>query len=134
MKEHAFRLYKGQDLKKEMDNYILKNNIEAGVIVSSVGCLTKAVLRNAGGKACIEINKNLEIVSATGTFSQNGCHIHISVSDKDLKTYGGHLCEGCIVNTTVEIVIIELESFTFGREYDNSTGYKELIIKKHEVI
>lgn len=130
MKEHAFRLQNGHDLKIELEKYVLKNNIKAGVILSCVGCLSKAILRNAGGKDCIELNKNLEIVSATGTFSSDGCHIHISVSDEDLKTYGGHLKEGCIINTTAEIVILELESFSFTRKFDNNTGYNELNIEK----
>lgn len=76
MKEHAFRLYRGQDLKIELEEYVRKNNIKAGFIASCVGCLSKVILRNAGGKDCIEINKNLEIVSATGTFSIDGCYIH----------------------------------------------------------
>lgn len=130
MKEHAFRLHRGQDLKIELEKYVEENNIKAGVIVSCVGCLYEAVIRNAGGVESIKLNKKLEIVSVTGTFSQNGCHIHISVSDEDLKTYGGHLKDGCLVNTTAEIVILELEDYTFTREMDENTGYEELVIKE----
>ena len=130
MKEHAFRLTKGQDLKKELEKYIKENNIKAGIMASCVGCLYEAVIRNAGGKDCIKLEKNLEIVSSTGTFSSDGCHIHISVSDEELNTYGGHLKEGCLVNTTAEIVILELEEYTFTREMDETTGYKELVIRK----
>lgn len=130
MKEHAFRLQRGQDLKLEIEKYVSNNKIKAGVIISSVGCIYEAVIRNAGGIESVTLNKNLEIVSITGTLSADGCHIHIAVSDEDLQTYGGHLQEGCLVNTTAEIVIIELEDYSFGRKKDKATGYKELIIKK----
>lgn len=130
MKEHAFRLTKGQDLKAELEKYVQENNIKAAIIVSCVGCLYEAVIRNAGGEKSIELKEKLEIVSITGTLSENGCHIHISVSDENLKTYGGHLKKGCLVNTTAEIVLLELENYSFKREMDESTGYKELVINK----
>lgn len=130
MKEHAFRLQKGQDLKLELEKYVKDNKIKAGVIVSGVGCLYQAVIRNAGGKECIKLEKDVEIVSITGTFSIDGCHIHIAVSDEELNTYGGHLKDGCLINTTAEIVILELEEYTFSREMDEKTGYKELVVKK----
>lgn len=130
MKEHVFRLKKGDDLKLSIEDYTKKFNINAGVIVSAAGCLYKSVIRNASGIKSIEINQDVEIVSITGTISCNGCHIHISVSDEELKTYGGHLKEGCLVNTTAEIVILELNEYSFNREMDNETGFKELVIKK----
>ena len=129
VKAHAFRLTKGQDLKYELEKYAEAKGIRAGVIASCVGCLSQAVIRSANGKDCIEINKDVEIVSLTGTFSIDGCHLHISVSDEKLTTYGGHLKNGCIVNTTAEVVILELKDFTFCREMDDQTGYKELAIK-----
>ena len=60
----------------------------------------------------------------------DGCHIHISLSDVDLNVIGGHLKDGCLVNVTAEIVLGEFEDYEFGREFDESTGYKELTIKK----
>ncbi len=133
MREHAFRLRKGQDLKIELEKYIKVHNIMAGIIVSCVGCLYEASIRNAGGEKIIKLEKKLEIVSCTGTFSMDGCHIHIAVSDENLNTYGGHLKEGCLVNTTAEIVLLELENYIFNREIDNETGYKELVIKENKV-
>ena len=50
MKTYAFRLQKGEDLKLSIENYVIENNIEAGVILSAVGCLYKAVIRDAEGK------------------------------------------------------------------------------------
>lgn len=130
MKTHAIRLTYGMDLKEEIEKYTIENNISAGCILSAVGCLNKLVLRTAGAKSIEEIEDDFEIVSATGTISPDGCHIHISVSDDKLRTYGGHLKNGCIVNTTVELILLELEEYNFTREMDKETGYKELVIKR----
>ena len=42
---------------------------------------------------------------------------------------GGHLCPGCIVNTTCELVIGELPGVRFGVEQDGETGYDELVFE-----
>ena len=69
-----------------------------------------------------------EIVSITGTLSEDGVHIHISVSDEYGNTIGGHLKDGCIVNTTAEIVLNIFDNIKFKREFDDKTGYDELVI------
>ena len=85
MKSHAIRLTYGMDLKEEIEKIAKERNIKAGCIISAVGCLNKLVLRTAGAKSIETIEDDFEIVSATGTVSKNGCHIHISVSDDKLK-------------------------------------------------
>ena len=130
MKIHAFRLTKGMDLKKSIEDYVVENKIKSGVILSAVGCLYKVTLRTADGVTVKIIDDHYEIVSATGTLSMDGCHIHVSLSDVNLNTIGGHLKDNCLVNVTAEIVLGEFEDYEFGREFDESTGYKELTIKK----
>lgn len=132
MKSHAIRLTYGMDLKEEIEKIAKERNIKAGCIISAVGCLNKLVLRTAGAKSIETIEDDFEIVSATGTVSKNGCHIHISVSDDKLKTYGGHLKKGCIINTTVELILLELDNIVFTREMDEKTGYKELVVKEEK--
>lgn len=129
MKLHAFRLTYGMDLRKEIENYQKKHNILSGCIISCVGCVYEARIRAAGGKKIEERKQDYEIVSLTGTLSQNGVHLHISLSDENLNTIGGHLTYGCFINTTAEIVLMELDEFSFTREYDESTGYDELVIQ-----
>ena len=73
-------------------------------------------------------NEDLEIISLQGTLGKDKCHIHISASDNKGKVYGGHL-KKAIINTTAEIVITNLDNYTFSREFDEQTGFKELIIK-----
>ena len=69
----------------------------------------------------------LEIVSATGTIATGGVHVHLAVSDRDGKVTGGHLMNGCLVHTTVELCILSSDVI-FTREFDPKTGYNELVI------
>lgn len=125
----AVRLLPGQDLKEEIEKTAHGNNIKAAIILSAVGSLKQANLRLAGAKESKFWEEDFEIVSATGTLSIKGYHIHISVSDKNGNVYGGHLQEGCIVNTTVELVIEIIENLNFARKLDPKTGWKELVIQ-----
>ena len=68
-------------------------------------------------------------MSATGTVSRERTHLHIALSREDLSTIGGHLVSGCIVNTTAEVVLIELPGVRFSKEFDPETGYNELKIE-----
>lgn len=130
MKIHVFRLTKGMDLKKSIEQYVVDKKIKSGVILSAVGCLYQVCLRTADGVTVKTINEDHEIVSVTGTLSMDGCHIHVSLSDVNLQTIGGHLKDNCLVNVTAEIVLAEFDDFEFAREFDESTGYKELVIKE----
>lgn len=127
---HAFRLVRGNDLKKEIISYCKKNDIDAGVIISAVGCIKHLHIRLAEAKNYIDKEANYEIVSITGTVSKDNAHIHISVSDNSGKTIGGHLKDGTIVDTTCEVVIYELNDYIFNREPDELTGYDELVIRR----
>ena len=133
MKQIAFRLLPGQFLKEEIVYAAKKNDIRAGVLLSIVGGLENAVLRMAGATSehqdIKEFTGPFEIVSGTGTISQDGCHIHISISDQEGKVIGGHLKDGCKVAPTAEIVIGILETRSFTRVYDKNTGFKELEIQ-----
>lgn len=134
MIEHAFRLTKGEDLKTSLQDYCRNHELSAATVLSLVGCVYKAKLRMAGGTVTKEWNEDLEIVSCTGTISSGKAHLHVVFSDVNGHCYGGHLQEGCIVNSTCEVVLAELESFQFHREYDESTGYNEIVIEKKQVL
>lgn len=128
MKTYAFRLHRGDDLRLALARFARENHLRGAVILSCAGCLSHWRLRDASGVNIQEKTEPVEIVSATGTLSQDRLHLHLSLSREDLSTIGGHLAEGCIVNTTAEIVLLELEDVAFGAAYDAETGYDELTI------
>lgn len=127
---HCIRLKRGEDLLGSIRMLCQEKNIRAGVILSAVGCVSRARLRDASGVTIREIGDHCEIVSLNGTVSVQRCHLHIALSKEDLSTIGGHLCLGCITNTTCELVIGELPGINYGVEADVQTGYDELIFEK----
>jgi uncharacterized protein len=131
MKTHTFRLKPQQDLFDSIQEFVSQNNIQAGITLSAVGSLTQAVLRLANKNGYNTYTGHFEIVSMTGTVSVHGSHIHISISDNEGKTIGGHLVSGCKVYTTAEIVIAEFDDVVYKRELlENDSGYEELVVHK----
>jgi predicted DNA-binding protein with PD1-like motif len=127
---HAIRLLPGQDLKEELQKLTTHARVHAGFILSAAGSLTKASLRMANRNESTVLDGPFEIVSLTGTLAHDGIHVHIAVSDGEGKTTGGHLMEGNVVFTTVELVIGEAVGLLFRREMDERTGFKELVIQR----
>lgn len=129
MQLHSLRLHRGDDLLEEIRRVCREKEIQAAVVLSAVGCVLRARIRDASGVNIRELNGHYEIVSLNGTVSSRRCHLHIALSGEDLQTIGGHLCTGCIINTTCELVIGELPGLCYGVEEDPETGYDELIFQ-----
>ena len=130
MKMICKRLRRGDDLLRSVEKIAQEEQLELAVILSAVGCVSRGRVRDASGVTVRDINEDCEIVSATGTVSRKRCHIHVSFSKEDLSTVGGHLCPGCIINTTCELVIAELPGVSIDVEEDPETGYDELIFQE----
>ena len=127
---HSLRLHRGDDLLLSIRELARQADIQAGVVLSAVGCISQGRVRDASGVNIRAIPEECEIVSLNGTVSSQRCHLHIALSREDLTTLGGHLCPGCLINTTCELVIAELPGQCFGVEQDPETGYDELIFNK----
>lgn len=132
MYTYTFRLKPQKDLFDEIEAFVAAKNIQAGCMLSSVGSLTHATLRLANREFYTDYEGHFEIVSLIGTVSTNGSHLHISISDGDGKTIGGHLVSGCKVYTTAEIVIAVFEDVLYKRELlEDDSGYEELVVYPH---
>ena len=129
MKVFATRLQPDQDLKNSLKEFVERNDIEAGFVLTAVGSLKQANLRFAGQNTPQLFKENFEIVSLVGTLSLNGSHLHISLANHEGKTIGGHLVEGCMIYTTAEIIIGASQYHRFMRSFDEQTGCLELEIK-----
>jgi predicted DNA-binding protein with PD1-like motif len=129
-KVHVFRLHPHQDLKKSVLDFARENRIAAGIILSCVGSLEQYNIRFANEKAAKTLKGFFEIVSLTGTFSENASHIHISVSDGSGRTTGGHLLDDNLIYTTAEVAIAELTEIVFDRVHDENSGFKELVVMR----
>ena len=130
---HSLRLRRGMDLMQSVKVLCAEKNISAGVVLSAVGCISQGRVRDASGVTVREIGEHCEIVSLNGTVSEKRCHLHIALSKEDLSTVGGHLLEGCIINTTCELVLGVVEGWRCGVEQDAETGYDEIVFAREEV-
>ncbi len=130
MEEYALRLKPGSDLKNELQRFVRENDIQSGVVLTCVGSLQKARLRMANSVTIRDFDGHYEIVSLVGTLCQDGLHLHMSISDENGVVYGGHVKDGCIVYTTAEVALGDLDGMSFSRKMDDRTGYKELKISE----
>ncbi len=133
MKILVFRLHPGQDLKLAIDAFASERALSSGFIITCVGSLKKAAVRLADQPETAIYSGKYQILSLTGTYSKNGSHYHITLSDEQGDAFGGHLMEGCQIDTTAEVVMGAIPEVAFGREIDPETGNDELIIRKRSV-
>lgn len=125
----ALRLTPGADLKLSLLEFAQVHELQAGFILTAVGSLQAAHLRYAGQAEGEQRQQRFEIVSLVGTFSAQAAHLHIALADGQGKLLGGHVLPGCIIYTTAEIVVGELNAIAFNRAPDPQTGYRELVIE-----
>ncbi|MGF1726393.1 PPC domain-containing DNA-binding protein [Photobacterium nomapromontoriensis] len=125
---HAFRLTEGDDLKHAILAYVQTNGIEAGSLLSGVGCLSCAKIRLANETQELVLDGPLEILTLMGTLTPDHIHLHIAVADKTGAVYGGHLVDGCIVSFTAEICLAAYQNMAFHRHFDPNTGFTELVV------
>ncbi len=122
----VLRLEPGEDLRPTLHSWATSANIEAAAVVSAVGSLSAAHLRFAGRADGIVLTGDLEVCSFSGTLSKHGLHLHLSIADRDGVMVGGHLLPGCIVRTTMELVIQQVDGVRMARVKDAVTTYDEL--------
>ncbi|MES2973492.1 MAG: PPC domain-containing DNA-binding protein [Pseudomonadota bacterium] len=131
---HVLRLSPGDDLRASLAAAFRElsgaQGVTAACVVSSVGSLSRAVLRYAAEDEGTLTVAPLELITLSGTLSPDGVHLHASVSDAQGRVTGGHLMPGCIVRTTAEVVLALLPGWDFRREVDAGTGYRELVARK----
>ena len=133
MKMICKRLRRGDDLLVQLQRIAEEEQLELAVVLSAVGCVSRARVRDASGVTLRDIDEPCEIVSATGTVSRKRCHVHVSLSKEDLSTVGGQLVEGCIINTTCELVLGVVKGWRCGVEQDGETGYDEIVFEREKV-
>lgn len=124
----AFRLLPGDDVVLSLRNVVSSAGMRAGYIAGAVGSLSTVCLRLAGEPDGTQVDGCFEVVSLIGTVDAEGEHIHAAISDPSGRVVGGHVMEGCIVRTTLELVLGELEDLEFVREYCSVSTYQELAV------
>ena len=124
----AVRLGPGEDLREALTAAFDEEPEPSGFVAACVGSLSRAALRYAGRDEATVTEGAYEVVSLSGTFSPEGCHLHAALSDEDGGMTGGHVLPGCIVRTTAEVILALTGAVRFARRTDPATGYAELTV------
>jgi len=122
------RLPKGEDLLTSIEQIAEEQEIKVAK-VDVLGAVEKAVIgfydQDERYYKSIPVDQQLEIVQASGNITQKDgsvkAHIHVTLGDREGKTYSGHLMNGTIVFAG-EVVIQELIGPELHRMYDEPTG------------
>ncbi|MEI7667583.1 MAG: PPC domain-containing DNA-binding protein [Erysipelotrichaceae bacterium] len=124
-----FRLLPNTDLKQGILTFCTNHDFQVACIISAVGSLKQITVRIADGKTIYTETKDMEVLSLSGTIVHNQIHAHISAIDHTMHIVGGHLMDGCVIHTTMELCILDLtDQVSAERVYDSNTGYDELSI------
>ncbi|MEO6167387.1 MAG: DUF296 domain-containing protein [Chitinophagales bacterium] len=126
MEIFAMHLQPDQDIKEWIDQWAIKNGIEAAFIIACDASFKCTCIRFAERAEAPMLKGKFEILSLVYTLSKHGSHLHIKVGDENGNVTGGHLKTGSLVNTTAEIIIGLSPNHEFRREWDAVTGFNEL--------
>jgi len=141
------RIKPGSDLLQSIRSLVEENRVKAGVILSGVGLLRRAHLRNCkvfpkeypitdANRAFLTFERPLEILALSGNVSEvdgkPSVHAHVTLSyveGDEIRVIGGHLLEGCIIFGFAEVFVIELEDIDMKKEFDEETRTHQLFIR-----
>ena len=130
MESLPLRLTPNADLRRTIQGVLLERDVNAAFVTGGIGSLSQARLWFAGRDEPEALDCNLEILTLAGSISPDGAHLHMSIADGNGRVIGGHVAYDCIVRTTVEVLIVLLPAWSFSREPDPGTGYRELVIRE----
>jgi len=144
------RIMPGSDLLQSVRTVVEEHGIKAGVIISGVGLLRKARLRNCKAlpkeypitdtnRSFVSFERPLEILALSGNISEvegkPWVHTHITLSyieGETVRVIGGHLLEGCIVFGFAEVFIMELRDIEMKKSYDEETKTLQLFAQHRQ--
>lgn len=138
------RLKPGSDLLLSLQEIVVEEGMEAGAILSGVGLLDEARLRNCRSlpkeypitdenRTFLSFSRPLEILALSGDIcmaeGEPLIHAHLTLSSVDgdaIDVIGGHLIEGCVVFGFAEIILMELEGIDMVKNIDEETRTLQL--------
>ena len=108
MQPLPLKLAPGSDLRLSLEELAQRDGI-SGFVLGVVGNLTKASFQCPGQAEPTVLEGDLEVITLNGTFSPEGVHLHLSLSDGACQVWGGHLEPGTMVQKGVDLLIGVLE-------------------------
>ena len=130
MQLRPIRLLPGTDLRVAVEELASALPEGSGFLIAGIGSLNHAHLRFANEPEATYLAGPLEVISISGSVSPDGAHLHMCVANARGNVLGGHVCGGCEVRTTAELLLAELPGYRLAREHEPATGFKELVIQR----
>lgn len=127
------RVDREEDLLKSIVKAIKDTRLGTGVVVSGVGSLLKARIHMVASNDFppkddfLEFEGPLEIVSLQGIVADGEPHLHISIVNRDFRSFSGHLEEGCLILSICEVAILKVEDPKLTRTVFSGTHVGKLI-------
>lgn len=129
MQALPLRLEPGDDLRGRLEALAREQGWPAAFVLSGIGSLSAVALRLADATEPRRWRAPVEVLSLSGSEGPDGAHLHATVADADGRVIGGHVCHGCEVRTTAELMLVHLDGHRFERRPDPRTGYDELVVR-----
>ncbi len=140
-----FRLKPGADLLGGITQALAEERVRAGVFISGLGALQKAVFRNLkvfpasypvtpADRLYLEVTAPMELVSLTGWIAPavDGTveiHAHFAASlvqDDTVVTMGGHLTEGTLCGIKVVGAVLVLDEGRLHADLDPASRSRDV--------
>lgn len=127
---HLLRIDPGTMLLESIQNFINKEKITDGAVISGIGTLSECRMHwvTTTTFPSVEryetLKKPLELMTIQGIIADGIPHLHMTVSDT-LGAIGGHLENGCKVLYLAEVVIASFDGPPLTRR-PNEQGIKML--------
>ena len=124
---HIICLFKGEKIAESLQKYCEGNNLRLGLI-TAIGAASDITLGHFSleSKEYTEkiFNRSYEIISLKGNLTEregkSHLHLHVTLSDDEMKIVGGHLKEGT-ASATCEVFILALNG-KVERKLDKETS------------
>jgi predicted DNA-binding protein with PD1-like motif/glutaredoxin len=104
METLPLQLDPGQDLHSALSELAAQQQL-SGFVLGVVGNLSQATFSCPGQQQPTQMRGELEVITLNGTFSPNGVHLHLSLSDGACQVWGGHLEPGTIVLKGAQLLL-----------------------------
>ena len=127
MRSLPLKLAPGSDLRLSLEELAQRDGI-SGFVLGVVGNLTKASFQCPGQADPTVLEGDLEVITLNGTFSPEGVHLHLSLSDGACQVWGGHLEPGTIVQKGVDLLVGVLEQRESSPAQQSSTPRLEIAV------
>jgi uncharacterized protein len=123
---YRIRLDRGDLLLESMMDFIKKNNVQDGLLLTAAGSLQECTfhrvtsLAEAPEQQFITKKEPMEIIGISGMIAAGEPHFHLTLSNEG-GAFGGHLENGCKVLYRAELTIAKLKGTSLARK-PNETG------------